>query len=117
MSAALKFTLGRIGLFVAVFLVLLPFPQLSLLIKLLVAVVTSFALSWFLLRGWRDQMAVEMDQKVKRRREEKAELRAALAGEDDPTTGDASHDASADDASDASAGDATEPDRRRDGAG
>ena len=84
MSAAVKFTLGRIGLFLAVVLVLLPFPQPSLLIKLLIAVVVSFALSWFLLRRWRDQMSVELAGRLERRRAEKAKLRAALAGDDEP---------------------------------
>lgn len=84
MSAAAKFTLGRIGLFLAVLLILLPLPYPSLLVKLLAAVVVSFALSWFLLRGWRDQMSVELAERLERRKAEKARLRAALAGDDEP---------------------------------
>jgi hypothetical protein len=82
MKATVKFTLGRLGMFLAVFLTLLPFPQPSPLVKLMIAVVASFALSWFLLRGWRDEMAVEWEQRLARRREAKERLRAALAGED-----------------------------------
>lgn len=82
MSPAVKYTLGRIGLFLAVLLVLWPVP-LDLFLKLLVALVVSFALSWFLLRSWRDQMSMGLAETVERRRAAKERLRAALAGEDD----------------------------------
>lgn len=86
MSLVVKYTLGRIGLFLLVLLVLWPTP-LDLFLKLLVALVVSFALSWFLLRGWRDQLSMSMDEALKRRRAEKQRLRAALAGEDDADAG------------------------------
>jgi hypothetical protein len=82
MKAVLKYTLARIGLLLAALLVLWPTP-LDLFLKLLLALVISFALSWFLLRGWRDQMAVSLAEWSQRRQAEKQRLRAALAGEED----------------------------------
>lgn len=93
LSPMLKYTLGRIGLFAAVVLVLWPVPQLSLLVKLLVAVVVSFALSWFLLRRWRDELSAHLADRVEQRRADKERLRAALAGEGDPDLGDGSNQA------------------------
>ncbi|MCN0152900.1 DUF4229 domain-containing protein [Salinispora arenicola] len=81
MSAAVKYTLGRIGLFVAV-LAALWFVELNLFLKLMVALVFSAAASFFLLRPWRDEMAEEMAAAAERRRVEKERLRSALAGED-----------------------------------
>lgn len=89
MSPAMKYTLGRLGLFVGVLLVMSPVPGLSLLMKLLVALVASFLLSWFLLRRWRDELSVSMASRVQRRRAERERLRAALAGEDQPEPPDA----------------------------
>ncbi|WCN81871.1 DUF4229 domain-containing protein [Micromonospora sp. LH3U1] len=89
MSAALKYTLGRIGLFVAV-LAALWLVDMNVFLKLMLALAFSAALSFFLLRGWRDEMAEEMASAAERRRTEKERLRSALAGEDDqpPTTPD-----------------------------
>lgn len=84
MSAAGKYTLGRLGLFAAAALVLWPVPQLSVPVKLLAALAVSFALSWFVLRGWREQMSAELAQRMERRKAEKERLRAALAGEPEP---------------------------------
>ncbi|MEU8219710.1 DUF4229 domain-containing protein [Micromonospora taraxaci] len=81
MSAALKYTLGRIGLFVAV-LAGLWLIDMNVFLKLMLALVFSAALSFFLLRGWRDEMAGEMADATERRRAEKERLRSALAGED-----------------------------------
>jgi len=82
-SPAVKYTLGRIGLFVAAFLVLLPVP-LSLFLKLVLAIVISAALSWFVLRGWREQYSLQLQNAVARRKTEKNKLRSALAGEEEP---------------------------------
>ncbi|MFV2113872.1 DUF4229 domain-containing protein [Micromonospora sp. LOL_025] len=82
MSAAVKYTLGRIGLFVAV-LAALWLVDLNIFIKLMVALAFSAALSFFLLKGWRDEMAEEMATAAERRRAEKERLRSALAGEDE----------------------------------
>ncbi|MEU4565808.1 DUF4229 domain-containing protein [Micromonospora sp. NPDC023956] len=81
MSAAGKYTLGRIGLFTVVLLALWP-VELNIFIKLMVALAFSAALAFFLLRGWRDEMAEEMATAADRRRTEKERLRSALAGED-----------------------------------
>lgn len=80
-SAAVKYTLGRIGLFVAV-LAALWLVEMDIFIKLMVALAFSAALSFFLLKGWRDEMAEEMATAAERRRAEKERLRSALAGED-----------------------------------
>ncbi|MEV0396638.1 DUF4229 domain-containing protein [Polymorphospora rubra] len=81
MSPGVKYTLGRLGLFLAVALVLWPVP-LNLFVKLMLAVIISAALAFFLLRGLRDQMAEQLSDNVTRRRTEKEKLRSALAGDD-----------------------------------
>ncbi|MGR6316690.1 DUF4229 domain-containing protein [Micromonospora soli] len=86
MSAAVKYTLGRIGLFVGV-LAALWFVDMNPFLRLMLALVFSAALSFFLLRGWRDEMAGEMAEASERRRTEKERLRSALAGEDQPAEG------------------------------
>ncbi|SDZ36623.1 Protein of unknown function [Micromonospora pattaloongensis] len=83
MSPAVKYTLARIGLFVVVLVALWPTP-LDLLIKLMLAVVFSAAVSFFFLRGLRDQMAQQLAEAAERRRAEKERLRSALAGDDQP---------------------------------
>ncbi|TDC26353.1 DUF4229 domain-containing protein [Micromonospora sp. 15K316] len=86
MSAAVKYTLGRIGLFVLV-LAALWLVDINVFLKLMLALVFSAALSFFLLKGWRDEMAEEMAGAAQRRREEKERLRSALAGEDESSEG------------------------------
>ncbi|MFU8872199.1 DUF4229 domain-containing protein [Micromonospora sp. SL4-19] len=81
MSAAVKYTLGRIGMFVGV-LAALWFVEMNMFLRLMVALAFSAALSFFLLRGWRDEMAGEMAEASDRRRAEKERLRSALAGDD-----------------------------------
>ena len=81
MSPAIKYTLGRIGLFVAVALVLWPI-DMNIFVKLMIAVLASAGLAYFLLRGWRDQMAEQLAAASARRRGQRERLRAALAGED-----------------------------------
>jgi hypothetical protein len=88
MTPALKYTLGRLGLFLAVFLVMLPIPALSLPVKALVALLVSMPLAWFALRRWRDQTSVAIATGIERRRARRERLRAALAGEDEPTAND-----------------------------
>ncbi len=83
MNVSIKYTLGRIGLFLAVFAGLLPVP-IHPLLKLMVAVLVSALLAYLLLRGWRDEMAASLAAAAQRRRAEKERLRAALAGEDAP---------------------------------
>lgn len=83
MSPIVKYTLGRIGLFLATFAALLPVP-LNLFIKLIVALIASAAFSWLLLATWRNQTAEQLAAAAQRRAAEKNRLRAALAGEDEP---------------------------------
>lgn len=80
----LKYTLGRLGIFVAVFLLVLPFPGPSVLVKALIAVLVSLPLAWYLLRRWREAATVAISESVEQRRARRERLRAALAGEDEP---------------------------------
>jgi len=82
MSPALKYTLGRIGLFAVVFVLLLPVP-LNFLVKAMIALVASAAFSYFLLAKWREEMAEQLGSAAERRAAEKQRLRAALAGDED----------------------------------
>jgi Protein of unknown function (DUF4229) len=84
-SPAIKYTLGRIGLFVAAALALWPVP-LNIFVKLMLAVIFSAALSYILMRKWRDQMATQLSAAAQRRRTDKDRLRSALAGDDQPPT-------------------------------
>jgi hypothetical protein len=81
MGAAVKYTLGRLGLFLVVFLVLLPVP-LNLLVKAMIALIASAGFSYFLLAKWRNEMAERLGAAAQRRSAEKSRLRAALAGDD-----------------------------------
>jgi len=80
-SPAVKYTLGRLGLFVVVLALLLPVP-LNFLIKVMVALVASAGFSFFLLAKWRNEMAEQLGAAADRRRAEKERLRAALAGDE-----------------------------------
>lgn len=84
MWPVVKYSLGRLGIFAAVFLALLPVPGPSLLVKALAAVLVSLPLAWYLLRGWRERASVAIADGVAARRERREELRAALAGDDRP---------------------------------
>lgn len=82
MSPAIKYTLGRIGLFLIVFAVLFPTP-LNILVKAMIAFIASAAFSFILMRKWRDEMGEHLAQMSSRRSAEKARLRSALAGDDE----------------------------------
>ena len=86
MSSAVKYTLGRIGLFVAAFVALLP-VNMDIFLKLMLALIFSATLSFFFLRGLRDDMAQEMAVAAERRKAEKERLRSALAGDDENADG------------------------------
>jgi hypothetical protein len=85
----MKYTLARIGLFVACAAVLLAVPlQLNPFIKLGIALIASALLSLVLLRRMRDEVAAQLAGAVERRAEQKQKLRDALAGDekaDEPT--------------------------------
>jgi len=80
-SPAVKYTLGRLGLFVLVFAMLLPVP-LNILVKAMIALLASAGFSYFLLARWRNEMAEVLGSVVERRQAEKSRLRAALAGDE-----------------------------------
>ncbi len=84
MPPVVKYTLGRVGLFVAVALVLafVPVP-VDLPVKLMVALIVSFGLQFVVLRKWRAEMIDQVDHSVAKRRAAREKLRSALAGEDD----------------------------------
>ncbi len=81
----MKYTLGRVLLFALAALALLPF-RMNLLLTLMIALVASMVLSYFLLRRWRNEFAEQIADGARKRREQKEQLRAALAGEDAPPT-------------------------------
>jgi len=81
MSPAVKYTLGRLGLFVAVYVLLVPVP-LNFLVRAMVALLASATFSYFLLAKWRNEMAEQLGTVAERRQAEKQRLRAALAGDE-----------------------------------
>jgi len=84
MSPAVKYTLGRLGIFAVVFAATLPVPLVeNIFVKAMVALLISAVLSFFLLRTWREQMNEQLAGVVEKRRAEKERLRSALAGEED----------------------------------
>ena len=82
MSPAVKYTLGRFGLFVLILVLMLPLP-LNFLVKAMIALILSAVLSYFLLADWRNQMAEQLGTVASRRAAEKERLRAALAGDEE----------------------------------
>ncbi len=87
MTPGLKYTLGRLGIFVvcAVPALLLIPNEMHPFLKLMIALVASAALSFVLLRRWRDEVADQLSAGARRRVEQKQKLRSALAGEDETT--------------------------------
>lgn len=84
MSALLKYTLARLGLFVLAAGVMFAVPlDISPLLKLMIAVVVSAALAFFLLKGLREEASVHAVGAAQRRTEKRERLRAALNGDDD----------------------------------
>ena len=84
MSPFLKYTLARLGLFGLAALIMLSLPiDVSVLLKLMIAVIISAALAFWLLRGLREEASVQAVGMAERRAENKERLRAALNGDDD----------------------------------
>ena len=81
MSPVLKYTLGRLGLFLLVVLLLMPVP-IDIMLKFMIAVGASFVLQFVLLRRWRVQMVSHVDRSVVQRRAAREVLRRALAGDE-----------------------------------
>jgi membrane protein implicated in regulation of membrane protease activity len=89
----LKYSLARVGLFAVVAAILFAIPvQINPLLKLMIAVIVSALLALFLLRGMRNRVAEQMAGTAQRRADEKARLRAALAGDEDGKDKDADGD-------------------------
>jgi uncharacterized membrane protein YccC len=83
MSPAVKYTLGRLGLFVVLLLVMIVVPiPLNIFVKAMIALIISAALSYFLLADWRNKMGEQLAGAAGRRAAEKQRLRAALAGDE-----------------------------------
>jgi hypothetical protein len=78
-----KYTLARVGLFVIVAVALVPLVHDLILALFISAVVTSLAALIFL-KKWRNEVASTIETSMTSRRAEKAKLRAALAGDDQP---------------------------------
>lgn len=81
MSASVKYTVGRVSLFVLLVALLWPL-RLSLFVTLLLALLVSSVASFIVLRRWRGEMVGEIDGAVSRRRKRREDLRAALAGDE-----------------------------------
>lgn len=83
MSPLLKYSLARLGLFVATVAVVLAIPiDVNLFLRLAVALILSAVLSFFLLRGMRDRVAEQLAAAARKRAERRERLRSALAGDD-----------------------------------
>ena len=82
MSPSVKYLLARVGLFLVIGVVLWP-TGLNPLVIAMAALLGAFLLSTLLLRKWRDAALSDVDDKLTRRRAERAKLRAALAGDDE----------------------------------
>jgi hypothetical protein len=84
MSALLKYTLARVGLFVLVAAAMYAVPlDVSPLLKLMIALVVSAGLAYVLLKGLREEASVQAVGAAQRRTEKRERLRAALNGDDD----------------------------------
>jgi hypothetical protein len=79
-----KYSLGRVGIFVAVMVpVLFLVPLESLPLKLMIGIIVSAVVAFFALRRWREELAQHLTDSARRRQAEQQRLRSALAGEDD----------------------------------
>jgi hypothetical protein len=84
----LKYTLGRLGIFVACGLpAMFLLTSLDPLVRLMIALVVSAGISYFALRRWRDEVSQRLADNARRRTDERERLRGALAG-DGPDNGD-----------------------------
>jgi hypothetical protein len=83
MSPLLKYSLARLGLFVATVAVVLAIPiDVNLFLRLAIALILSAVLSFFLLRTMRDRVADQLAVAARERAERRERLRSALAGDD-----------------------------------
>ncbi|GIG70709.1 DUF4229 domain-containing protein [Phytomonospora endophytica] len=82
MHPGVKYALGRVAIFVVVVALLWP-VGLDPLLTLMLALLVSMGVSYFLLKRWRDEASGAIARGAEKRREEKERLRAALAGDDE----------------------------------
>jgi len=83
MSPLVKYSLARLGLFLAAAAVLLFIPiELNVFLRLAIALIVSALLSFVLLRALRDRVAEQLAAGSRARAERKEHLRSALAGDD-----------------------------------
>ena len=84
MNPIMKYTLFRLIIFVAVSAGLFLIPlDVDPLLKLMVALLVSAVVSFFVMRRMRNEVADQVAGAVQRRTEKKERLRAALAGDDE----------------------------------
>ena len=84
MSPFVKYTLARLGLFGLAAATMLVVPlNISVPLKLMIAILVSAALAFFLLKGLREEASVQAVGMAQRRSEKRERLRAALNGDDD----------------------------------
>ena len=84
MSPFVKYTLARLGLFGLAAATMLVVPlDISVPLKLMIAILVSAALAFFLLKGLREEASVQAVGLAQRRSEKRERLRAALNGDDD----------------------------------
>ena len=84
-NPVVKYTLGRLGLFLVVFVASLPLP-LNILVKAMIAFVISAVVSRFLLTRWLEETGEYFAAAAARRAAEKQSLRSALAGDENAAT-------------------------------
>ena len=84
MNPSLKYALGRLAIFVACAVpAVLLFPRdMDVLLKIMIALVVSAVLSYFALRGLRNEVAQRLSDSARQRIEERQRLRTALAGDE-----------------------------------
>jgi hypothetical protein len=84
MNPIMKYTLFRLVIFVVIAVGLWVIPvAVDPFLKLMVALLVSAVVSFFVMRRMRNEMADQVAGAVQRRTEKKERLRAALAGDDD----------------------------------
>ena len=83
MNPFMRYTLARLGIFVAVAATLffLPIP-IDPLLRLMIALLVSAVLSYFVLGKLRNQVGEQVATVAQRRSARKERLRSALAGDD-----------------------------------
>jgi hypothetical protein len=84
----LKYTLGRLAIFVACALpAMFLLTSVDPLIRLMIALVVSAGISYFALRRWREEVSLRLAESARRRSEERERLRGALAGDGPAASG------------------------------